>query len=264
MLCCRDLDREELSDNLVEFIKNHFQKSGFQKAVLGLSGGIDSAVVAVLASKAIGPENVTGILMPYRTSSPSSIEDAMKIVKMTGMNHKIVEITGAVNSIESFNMDEGDRIKAVRLGNVMARVRMITLFDFSSANDALVLGTGNKSEIYLGYFTLFGDSASAINPIGDIYKTEVFKLAEYLHIPQEIISKPPSADLMEGQTDESEIGFRYADMDRVIHGVVDLGLSPEQIIKRGEDEHLVNSIHKRINDMEYKRKTPVIAKLSPL
>jgi NAD+ synthase len=261
MISIKNYDYEVLTDKLVHFIRLEFEKSGFKKAVLGLSGGIDSAVVAVLASKAIGAENVTGILMPYKTSSKSSIDDAMKIVAMTGINHKVIEITDAVNSIESFNMEKSDRIKAVRLGNVMARVRMITLFDFSSANDALVLGTGNKSEIYLGYFTLFGDSASALNPIGNIYKTEIFNLARFLEIPDEVISKPPSADLMEGQTDESEIGFKYADMDRVIYGLIDLGFTTEQIIEEGEDEQLVRSIERRMKSMSYKRKIPTIANI---
>jgi len=259
MITLRKVDYGSLTDRIVRFIQNEFSKSWFSKAVLGLSGGIDSAVVAVLASKAIGAENVTGILMPYKTSSKSSIDDAMKIVAMTGINHKVVEITDAVNSIESFNMEKSDRIKAVRLGNVMARIRMITLFDFSSANDALVLGTGNKSEIYLGYFTLFGDSASALNPIGNIYKTEIFNLARFLEIPDEVISKPPSADLMEGQTDESEIGFKYADMDRVIYGLIDLGFTTEKIIEAGEDEQLVRSIEKRIKSMSYKRRIPIVA-----
>ncbi len=257
------LNLEKVTEKTVSFIKDKTSEAGFKKAVLGLSGGIDSAVVAVSASKALGAENVTGILMPYKTSSRSSIEDALKIVEITGIDHKTIEITNAVDAIESFNMEKSDHIKAVRLGNVMARVRMITLFDFSSAKDALVLGTGNKSEIYLGYFTLFGDSASAINPIADIYKTEIFKLAEFMEIPKEIISKPPSADLMEGQTDESEIGFRYADMDRVIYGLIDLGLTPEQIIEKGEDPHLVKSIEKRIISMEYKRKIPITPGYGP-
>ncbi len=263
MVNFRKIKTEKTVDLLIDFTRKEFEKSGFKKGVLGLSGGIDSAVVAALASKAIGAENVTGILMPYKTSSRSSVEDALKIVEMTGIDHKVVEITNAVDAIESFNMEKSDRIKGVRLGNVMARVRMITLFDFSSANDALVLGTGNKSEIHLGYFTLFGDSASAINPVADIYKTEIFELADFMGIPREIISKPPSADLMEGQTDESDIGFRYADMDRVIYGLVDLGLTPEQIIETGEDPHLVKSIQKRIITMEYKRKIPITSGYRP-
>jgi len=244
------------------FIKNEISKTGKTKAVLGLSGGIDSALVAALVADAIGKSNVTGILMPYKSSSRQSIEDAMKVVESTGINHIKIEISAAVDAFAENNMTKKDMPLNARLGNVMARMRMITLFDFSAANDAIVFGTSNKSEIELGYYTMFGDSASAINPIGSLYKTDIFEFSRFMKLPQSVIDKAPSADLFEGQTDEGEMGFSYKNMDPVIHALVDLNMSVDEIVSAGHDEKLVRYVNNRIKSNSYKRHVPVIAKLS--
>lgn len=263
MIRLPEIDHERVYRELVDFIKKEVHATGMKKAVLGLSGGLDSAIVSFLAAKAMGPENVTGILMPYRTSSRSSIDDAMKMVEFTGIDHKVIEITEAVDTIAKNNMTDPERLRAVRLGNIMARVRMITLFDFSTAHDAIVLGTGNKSEIMLGYFTLFGDGANAVNPIGNIYKTSIFQLSEHLGLPGSVVRKAPSADLFEGQTDEGELGFEYRNMDPVLHALFDLGLSASDVIAQGHDRELVEFISRRVPAMRYKTKIPIIAKIEP-
>lgn len=262
MMAGPNINCELTFKSLVYFIRKEAQRAGFQKAVLGLSGGIDSAVVVYLAAHALGPENVTGLLLPYRTSSKSSVKDAMLIVKQLGINHHILKITGAVEAMAKNNMVEPEKLTKNRLGNIMARVRMITIFDYSLAHGAIVLGTSNKSEIALGYATLFGDIASAVNPIGDIFKSDIFRLAQYLGIPEQIISKPPSADLWEGQTDEGEIGFSYAEIDSVLYRLLDKRITPERIIEAGFDKKLVDFVAHKVLAMHYKRKIPVIAKLS--
>lgn len=260
MIPLPELNHSKTVDFIVNSIRNEMALANHSKAVLGLSGGIDSAFVATLAALALGKENVTGILMPYKSSSRASVDDAMKMVHHLGINHEHIEITAAVDAIAANNMVNPEISRHIRLGNIMARVRMITLFDYSAAKKAIVFGTGNKSEIELGYFTLFGDSASAINPVGYLYKTDVFKISKYLGIPESLITKAPSADLFEGQTDESEIGFRYADMDPVIYALTDLKMTPDEIIGSGHDATLVNAIDKRIKHMSFKRNIPVILK----
>ena len=261
MIAIPKLDFEQLLQKLTSFLVSEIGKTGLKKAVLGLSGGLDSALVASLAAKALGKENVTGILMPYRTSSAKSTEDALKVVENTGINSLKIEISAVVDAFAANNMTNPDFSRKGRLGNIMARTRMMTLFDFSAANGAIVLGTGNKSEIELGYFTMFGDGASAVNPIGSIYKTDIFEFARYLGLPASVIEKAPSADLFEGQTDEGEIGYSYQTMDPVIHAISDLGMSEEEIIRNGFDEKLVHFVKKRINSMRYKRNVPIVAKI---
>ncbi len=248
-------------DSLIYFIKKEVERIGFKKVVLGLSGGIDSALVAFLAVEALGAKNVTGLLLPYKLSSKSSIDDALKVISQTKMNHIKLEITDAVDGF-SQNCMVGDENKSARLGNVMARMRMIAIFDYSFANRALVLGTSNKSEIALGYSTLFGDIASAINPIGDLYKTDVFKLSKYLNLPETIISKPPSADLWEGQTDEKEIGFSYEEIDPVLYNILDKRREKKELLEMGFDKKLVEMVSKKIIATHFKRKVPIIAKVS--
>lgn len=255
------MNYDKVYTELIDFIQKEMKRTGMKKAVLGLSGGLDSAIVAFLASKALGPENVIGILMPYRTSNMSSIDDAMKMVEFTGINHKIIEITNAVEAIAKHNMTDPEHLRAVRLGNIMARVRMITLFDFSTAHNAIVFGTGNRSEILLGYFTLFGDGANAINPIGSIYKTHLFQLAEHLELPEAVVKKAPSADLFEGQTDESELGFEYKNMDPVLYALFDLKMDKEAVIAKGHNKELVEFVYKKVLSMQYKTKIPIIAKV---
>jgi NAD+ synthase len=255
-------DFSKLTDNLVNFIKVEIDKTGLNKAVLGLSGGIDSAVVAALCVRALGKENVTGICMPYRTSNPSSLNDALAIAENLGINRRTLEISATVDAFAKGSMVDDEKNRAIRLGNIMARVRMITLFDYSSADASIVFGTGNKSEICLGYFTLFGDAASAINPIGSVYKTHIFEVAKQLGLPQQVITKAPSADLFEGQTDENEIGFSYIEMDPVIHALTDLNMKPEDVVKEGFSEKLVKTVDSRIRSMAYKLNVPIISPVS--
>ncbi len=253
-----ELDMKLTEKILVNFIREEVRSAGFEKAVLGLSGGIDSAIVAFLAVKALGPENVLGIMMPYKTSSKESLEDAERVIKATGMRGKKIEIT---NMVDSYFAMESD-ISNMRKGNKMARERMSILYDYSAKEKALVLGTSNKTEILLGYSTQWGDSASAINPIGDLLKTQVWELSEYMGVPREVIEKKPSADLWEGQSDEDELGFSYFLADEVIAYLVDERYTKQEVIERGYSEKIVNSILWRIKTNQYKRKLPLIAKIS--
>lgn len=262
MVTLPEKDFNKLTDNLVSFITTEMKKTGMNKAILGLSGGLDSAVVAALCAKTLGKENVDGICMPYKTSNPSSLNDAIAVAENLGIKHQILEISETVDAFAKNSMVNPEKNRSTRLGNIMARVRMITLFDFSSPNDAIVFGTGNKSEIMLGYFTLFGDAAAAINPIGAIYKTDIFKLASYLGLPEQVITKAPSADLFEGQTDENEIGFSYIEMDPVIYGLTELNLTAQKIIEQGHSKKLVDLVTKRVNSMSFKTKLPIVSTIN--
>ncbi|WP_300357883.1 NAD+ synthase [Fusobacterium sp.] len=252
------LNLKETEEILVNFLREEVHKVGFKKVILGLSGGIDSALVAFLAAKAFGPENVYTVMMPYKTSSKESVEHAELVVKKTGINTKKVEITPMVDAYFAMNED----MTSLRKGNVMARTRMCVLFDNSSKEGALVLGTSNKTEILLGYSTQFGDSASAINPIGDLYKAQVWALSEYMGVPQEVIKKKPSADLWEGQTDEQELGFSYQMADEILYYLVEERLNPKEIVSLGYEEKVVETVVRKIKINQYKRKLPVIANIS--
>lgn len=252
------LNLKETEEILVNFLREEVHKVGFKKVILGLSGGIDSALVAFLAAKAFGPENVYTVMMPYKTSSKESVEHAELVVKKTGINTKKVEITPMVDAYFAMNED----MTSLRKGNVMARTRMCVLFDNSAKEGALVLGTSNKTEILLGYSTQFGDSASAINPIGDLYKAQVWALSEYMGVPQEVIKKKPSADLWEGQTDEQELGFSYQMADEILYYLVEERLSPKEIVSLGYEEKVVETVVRKIKINQYKRKLPVIANIS--
>lgn len=253
-----DLNLELVEKVLVNFLKEEANKVGFTKVVLGLSGGIDSALVAYLAAKAFGPENVLGILMPYKSSSKESVEHATLVAEKLGINSKLIEITPMVEPYFDMNSD----MDGLRKGNRMARERMCILFDHSAKEKALVLGTSNKTEILLGYSTQFGDSASALNPIGDLYKTQVWALSEYMGVPKELIEKKPSADLWEGQTDESELGFSYKLADEILYELLENRESKESIIKKGYEDETISKIIWKIKVSQYKRKLPVIAKVS--
>lgn len=253
-----DIDLEKVHNELVKFLKENFQKSGFKKAVLGLSGGIDSALVAYLLRDALGKENVYAIMMPYKTSNKNSLLHAELVVKDLGINSKVVEITDMIDAY--FKNEENP--SSLRKGNKMARERMSILFDNSSKENALVVGTSNKTEIFLGYSTQFGDSACALNPIGDLYKTNIWDLARYLKVPQEIIDKKPSADLWEGQTDEEEMGITYLEADKILFRLIEENKTAEEIISEGFDKGLIENILKRISRSEYKRRMPLIARIT--
>lgn len=248
---------------LVAFLREEVRKAGFRKAIFGLSGGIDSALVAYLAVQALGPENVIAVLMPYQSSSESSLSDAHKVVADLGIEYRTVSITPAVDAYFS-QMDEllGEPASRLRRGNRMARERMSTLFDLSAHYGALVLGTSNKTELLLGYGTQFGDLASALNPIGDLYKSQVRQLSAALCLPESILAKPPSADLWENQTDEMELGFTYEQADEVLYQLVDLRFSVNRLLNDGYSPELLTVLTRRIASNHYKRKPPIIAKLS--
>ncbi len=243
---------------LTGFIKNETTRTGIKKCVIGLSGGIDSAISAYLAVQALGKKNVIGVLLPYKLSSKESISDALLVVKALGIKSQIINITSAADEIISSNKITGK----IRIGNVLARIRMICLYDLSAKHNALVLGTGNKTELLLGYSTLFGDSACAINPLGDLYKTQIWQLGELLKIPKRIIKKKPSADLWAGQTDENELGFTYKNIDRLLYYMVDLRLTNDELIEKGFDRKFIAAIKKKITRTQFKRVMPLIAKVS--
>jgi NAD+ synthase len=240
------------------FIADGVRKVGFERVVVGLSGGVDSSLVTTLAVSALGADNVVALFMPYRTSDPQSALDASAVCEGLGIAAKTVDITAQVDDyFERF--PDADR---TRRGNKMARERMSILYDQSMAQRALVLGTSNKTELLLGYGTLFGDMASALNPIGDLYKTQVFALARELDLPHSVLTKPPSADLWAGQSDEEELGIRYAVVDQVLHLLVDQRRSRSEVVALGFDAADVDSVAARVRGSQYKRRPPVIAKLS--
>jgi NAD+ synthase len=241
---------------LTGFLRDGTTNAGFSKAVLGLSGGIDSAAVAFLAAEAMGPENVLAVLLPYKTSNPKSASDAMLVVKQLGIRHETVDITPMVEPLFDASMDP------LRKGNIMARERMIVLYDRSARESALVFGTSNKTEILLGYGTQFGDTACALNPLGDLYKTQVWQLGEALGVPRAIVEKKPSADLWEGQTDEQELGFSYHTADRLLYAMIDEQRTDEDLASRGFEPHLIEKVRRMVRRNQYKRVPPVIAKLS--
>ena len=244
---------------LTGFIKSEISRVGYQRAVIGLSGGIDSAVSCFLAVEALGPKNVLAVCMPYKNSSPNSLDHAQITIDKLGISSVIIPITEMVEPM----FLQFPKMSQVRRGNVMARQRMIVLYDQSEETKGLVVGTGNKTEILLGYTTLFGNSACALNILfGDLYKTQVRQLAEYLGVPEKIIAKPPSADLWFGQTDEGELGFSYAEVDKLLFLLVDQRFNPEECVEAGFDKKFVEVVVSRIKRYHYKRVMPPIAKIS--
>ncbi|MGD8403419.1 MAG: NAD+ synthase [Anaerolineales bacterium] len=243
---------------LTGFIKSEITRVGFEHAVVGLSGGIDSALSCVLAAEALGPENVLAVRIPYKSSSPESLEHAQRVIDQFNVRSETIEITGMVDPL----INRDPEMSKLRKGNIMARARMIVLYDQSVAFNGLVVGTGNKTEILLGYSTLWGDSASALNPIGDLYKTQVRQLSRAMEIPPAIVDKPPSADLWVGQTDESELGFTYEDVDKLLYLLVDQRYNPQECVEAGFDRSFVDGVVKRIRRNQFKRMLPPIAKVS--
>jgi NAD+ synthase len=243
---------------LVDFIRDQIHNAGFSKAIIGLSGGIDSAVSAYLSCEALGKENVFAVLMPYKSSSPESTTDAELIVKELGIHSELVEITPMVDPfVEAQKITDN-----VRRGNIMARMRMIVLYDRSLMNNALVVGTSNKTETMLGYGTLFGDMACALNPLGDLYKSQVWQLAESLGVPRKIVEKKPTADLWQNQTDEGELGFSYKDVDRLLYYMIDERRSDTELIAMGIERLFIAEVKKRVTQNQFKRRPPLIAKVS--
>ncbi len=243
---------------LVNFVRDETVNAGFENAVVGLSGGVDSAVTAYLAAEALGKDHVRAILMPYRTSDVLSKTDAELIARTVGIDMEVVDISEMVDAYLK-RVKSADRIRA---GNVMARQRMIVLYDISARDRALVVGTSNKTETLLGYGTLFGDMACAINPLGDLYKTQVLQLARALGVPGTVIEKKPSADLWEGQTDEGEFGFTYADVDRLLYQMVDERRDDAELQRLGFDAGFIRKVRLMVVRNQFKRRPPLVAKVS--
>jgi len=242
-----------------EFIRGQLAQAGVERAVLGLSGGIDSALVAYLVAEAIGPDRLLCVLMPYRTSSPASQADAEAVVADLGCASELVEITPMVDAYFAADPDASP----LRRGNYMARQRMAVLYDRSVTWRGLVVGTGNKTESLIGYTTVYGDNACAFNPIGDLYKSQVRQLAIAVGVPDSIVRKAPSADLWPGQTDETEAGFTYHELDRLLFWRIDKRRSVDEMVALGFDPDVVERVDRMIAAAEFKRQVPPIAKLGP-
>jgi NAD+ synthase len=247
-----------VEDILTSFLFNETRKFGFSSLVLGLSGGIDSAVVCELAVRALGRDKVLALMMPYATSSPESLADAVLMVEKLGIRAEEVPITPPVDAFLASIPDE----EVLRRGNVMARVRMVYLYDISARDGRLVAGTSNKTELLLGYGTIFGDMASAINPIGDLYKTQVRGLARHLGIPEGIIAKVPSADLWQGQSDEADLGFSYGEVDLLLYMMLEKRMDRAAVLSEGIPGQFYDRVRKMVVRNQYKRMMPVIAKIS--
>ena len=251
------------------FIRGQLRQAGFERCVLGLSGGIDSALVAHLVAEAIGADKLLCVLMPYRTSSPASRADAEEVVAALGCPSELVEITAMVDAY--FGPDgaagaggpDTTAASALRRGNFMARMRMSTLYDKSVVFGGLVVGTGNKTESLIGYTTLFGDSACAFNPIGDLYKSQVRQLSAAMGVPRQIIAKAPSADLWPDQTDEDEGAFSYPLLDRVLYWRIDRRRGTDELVAMGFERALVERVERLVATSEFKRQVPPVAKLGP-
>jgi NAD+ synthase len=243
---------------LTGFIHSEITRAGFSRAVVNLSGGLDSALSCYLAAAALGAENIMALRLPYKTSTPDSGEHAQLVIDALGVQSLTIPITdmaeGLINRFPDMNR--------IRQGNIMARMRMIVLYDQSEVFHGLAVGTGNKTEILLGYTTLYGDAACAVNPLGDLYKTQVRQLARAVGVPQVIIDKAPTADLWFGQTDEGELGFTYAEVDQLLFLLVDQRYTPEDCIDAGFGESFVRTVIERIRRSQFKRLMPPVAKLS--
>lgn len=247
-----ELDWERVVDEAAGFIRERMAAAGRERGVIGLSGGIDSAVSAYLTARALGPERLHAFMLPYRTSSAQSMQDALAVAGALGVAHEVIEITPMVDAY----LARDPEASRLRRANFMARMRMAVLYDQSERLEALVVGTGNRTEALLGYTTLWGDMACAFNPVGDLYKTQVRRLAAWLGVPAQVISKPPTADLWQGQTDEGELGFTYEMADQVLTRLVDDGMSEEEVAAAGFDADVVRRVAQRMAASAFKRCLP--------
>lgn len=252
------INTDLVRDLLTRFIRSEITRTGLSRAVLGLSGGINSALVAYLAAEALGRENVLGVRMPYKSSSQDSLDHAMLVIEDLDIPHKTIPITEMADGL----IEKFPEMSNMRKGNIMARSRMVTLYDQSEDFKGLVIGTGNKTEIMLGYSTLYGDGAHALNPIGDLYKAQVRQLSRAVGVPQPIIDKPPSADLWAGQTDEQELGFTYEEADKLLYLLVDQRYTPEEALEAGFEQKFVETVVRRLRRNHFKRVMPVVAKIT--
>lgn len=252
-----EIDCEAITRVLVNFIKDSVYKNHFKNGILGVSGGLDSAVVLALAQRALGSDHTFALLMPYKLSPGDSLVHGKKICSQLKTSFEIVDITPSVDAYFS-RFAACDKCS---IGNKCARERMSVLYDFSVRKKALVIGTSNKSELLIGYSTLYGDSAAAFMPLGDLYKTQVFALAKYLQIPGEIIAKKPSADLWENQTDEGEIGISYKELDEILFQLVERRKKPGDIEKMGYARPTIDKIRNMIMNSQFKRTMPPVVKL---
>ena len=249
----RNIDLNSEKDKIITFIKTYFKNAGFSKGIIGLSGGVDSSLVAYLAIEALGKENVIGVLMPYKTSRDDSFKDGKQVAENLGVKYYVREITPMVDAY--FNTYEPDAEK-LRKGNIKARMRMCTLYDLAAKEHALVLGTGNKTELLLGYVTQFGDGACALEPLGCLYKTEVWKLAKMMGVPENIVKKIPTADLWEGQTDEEELGLSYKDADEILYALYENNIPIEELITRGFTKAQIEHIQSIVKRNRFKQSIP--------
>ena len=252
-----DINLETTQKILVSFIKDSIRKNGFENAIIGVSGGIDSAVILALASQAVGSNHTFALLMPYKLSSENSLIDGKNLCEQLKVSYKVIDISPSVDAY----FDRFPTPEKMLIGNKCARERMSVLYDFSSREKALVVGTSNKSELLIGYSTLYGDSAAAFLPIGDLYKTQIFELARYLHIPDTIINKKPSADLWKDQTDEGEIGITYRELDEILFQLIDCRKKDHEIVQMGYAQTNIEKIKKMIVNSQYKRTMPPVCKL---
>jgi len=252
------IDAEGTIEILVDVIRGEVQRTGYRKVALGLSGGIDSAVSAALAVRALGAKSVLSVLMPYRSSDPQSAADAKVVARRLGTPLETIPITPMIDAY----FRKAPKATRLRRGNKMARERMAILYDVSLRDRRMVIGTSNKTEILIGYGTLHGDLASGVNPLGDLYKTQVRQVAAALGLPRAIIWKTASADLWAGQSDESDLGYRYSDIDRVLLRLVERRDRPEDVVAAGFPKRMVLDLHRRMTRSQFKRRPPIIAKLT--
>lgn len=252
MLEALRIDPEVEVARIVDFITHQFHDAGYSRAVVGVSGGVDSALVAALCARALGAENVYGLLLPYATSNPASTAHGRLVCEELGLPHELFDITPAADAL----IARDPEMASVRKGNIMSRCRMVVLYDQSAAWNGLVMGTGNRTESLLGYFTLYGDSACALRPIGHLYKCQVRTLARHLGLPEAVVGKAPSADLWAGQTDEGDLGFTYDDADQILYLLTEEGLDDEHAAQQGFDVALVRAVRRRMERYAFKLRQP--------